>query len=470
MNFLLERMEAHLGEECLAAGKKLYENGRVGTLRELERHLWIASVHDGEPYEVEVKLSPSKVLAASCDCRSENGQCAHLAAILFALRANLEARNRQKAKKKAGKNKPARNRLSVAAILQDIPPGELAAFVEEYARVNRAFALAIKARFVAKVIHDEGPEKFRALLNAALEAPRRANQELPYRSYFQLSKVLGELLRQAEQALIAKRYVDVLEIAQSIVEKVSPLVGKVAKPAEGLRAEVERAAALFQQLADSPIAPDLRERLWEYLLDEHRKLVYRNRGLDYLFFQALRQLAREEQDYDRLLEALKAQQERYASELRDFGALLRARYDLLARCNKTGAARQLLEQYPRMQALAEHAVFSALDSEKREEAKRLLDIVVGAAAKYGEPHWLLELRVTTAERLGHTAELADLLARQFLESMHEPAFQRLKALAGNAWEGRLHKLIEQAAALPEARRRNMIAWMLFADKRQARLY
>ena len=65
MNFPLQNLELHIEENALIEGEKLFESGEIGQLLEVERHLWIGHVAG---YEAEVQISPSKVVAASCDC------------------------------------------------------------------------------------------------------------------------------------------------------------------------------------------------------------------------------------------------------------------------------------------------------------------------------------------------------------------------------------------------------------------
>ena len=61
MNFPLQNIEVHLDEQSLLAGETLLEAGSVEDLKEVEKNLWVAKVVDQQNYEVEVKLSPSRL-------------------------------------------------------------------------------------------------------------------------------------------------------------------------------------------------------------------------------------------------------------------------------------------------------------------------------------------------------------------------------------------------------------------------
>lgn len=107
MNFPLQNIETYLDEESLLLGESLLEAGSVEDLREVDKHLWVAKVNDRQGYEVEVKLSPSRVLAATCDCDRyrDIGICEHLAAaILLLRRRQQEKKQRRQKQRKTQKN------------------------------------------------------------------------------------------------------------------------------------------------------------------------------------------------------------------------------------------------------------------------------------------------------------------------------------------------------------------------------
>ena len=56
-------VESHLDEGALVGGEQLLEAGAVEGLFELEKHLWLATIGG---YEVELKVSPLKVLGGTC--------------------------------------------------------------------------------------------------------------------------------------------------------------------------------------------------------------------------------------------------------------------------------------------------------------------------------------------------------------------------------------------------------------------
>ncbi|RMF29260.1 MAG: SWIM zinc finger family protein, partial [Bacteroidetes bacterium] len=175
MNFPLKNLELHLPEECLVLAERLVEEHGVEELRETEKHLWVGWVAG---LEVEVQVSPSKVLAASCECEEFQGQgmCPHVGAVLFALR-----REQQQRKERKRTRKPPTRRLTVNAVIEQAPPEELLAFVRQYAKTNRAFALALKARFAGAVSTPDEREKYSRLLETALQGHRDEKDNITFR-------------------------------------------------------------------------------------------------------------------------------------------------------------------------------------------------------------------------------------------------------------------------------------------------
>ena len=99
MNFPLQNIEAHLDDESLLHGEQLLQEGKVLELLEAEKHLWLAHVEDGRALEVEVKISPAKVIAASCECERfrQKKMCGHVAATLLKLRQERSKKMKPKA-------------------------------------------------------------------------------------------------------------------------------------------------------------------------------------------------------------------------------------------------------------------------------------------------------------------------------------------------------------------------------------
>ena len=178
MNFLLQKLESHIDEGALIEGESLLEAGAANGLFELEKHLWLATV-DG--HEVELKVSPSKVLGGTCECErfAEEGMCEHLAALMMAVRRKQQAHKQKREQEKKESQGP--RKLTTGIVLDNVNLEELAEFVRDYAKANRNFAIALKARFASIVTEIGGNEKYMQLLESTIKAVRKLDRSISMR-------------------------------------------------------------------------------------------------------------------------------------------------------------------------------------------------------------------------------------------------------------------------------------------------
>ena len=97
MNFLLSDLEKFVNETALLLGEELLEQGCVRNLQEIERHLWLAEVQDLSLFEVELRITPTKIAQGSCECTTfrPGDPCGHFVAAALALRRQIEEKKAQ---------------------------------------------------------------------------------------------------------------------------------------------------------------------------------------------------------------------------------------------------------------------------------------------------------------------------------------------------------------------------------------
>ncbi len=349
MNFPLSEVELYLNESSLVQGEWLLEQGRVGHLRETERHLWLSEVSDGAVWEVEMRISPSKVQQASCECAAfrSDKQCAHLAAALLALRRLLNDRQAEKqAARVQKKERPVRT-LDTQSILNNIRADDLADFVRQYARSNRAFAVALKTRFATDVPTLDNKAKFSELLDSAIGMARKADYSISHRGAGKIAAVADEMLGQAKQAIAQRHWADAADMAQSIIEKLTPLLRKAGERQVLLREAIRQSFQILLDIPASPVPPppDLKDALWSYAAEESKKLLYRNNDLDRPIFRLLAALCDPPDKEEELRALLSVQIDRYLSENRDPSALVLLQLNRLEQLGREMEAQQLVETY-----------------------------------------------------------------------------------------------------------------------------
>ncbi len=467
MNFPLRQLENHLDEASLLAGELLLGAGRVSALKEIDRHLWTAVVEDDPPVEVEVKLSPSRVLAGTCDCpqfRREQS-CGHFAAVLLLLRkkkTDEQARRRQK-------SRPARQskKFTTSAVLDNVDPEELVEFVRQFARANRNFALALKARFAVSVDQADNKEKFVQVLDSTINAARKADRSISSRGYNKIRKVIGEYRQHIQEAIARHHFREAVFILQSIIERITPILNKLTIPDHELRQTVREAFNTLHEIVTLHAAPALREEVWTYLLAEGRKLTYRNQRIDLLFFRLLADLAIDRGQLDQLLALLDAQEQRYEAELRETTPLLRLRLDLLEKHGKNEAADELLTSHGLPPAVLLYAIETAL---KRSDYERAESLLRRSGHRFQESYHrnkAEELAIRLAELQGDQPALRSLREERFLRTFNQEELQALKNAWGNEWPQFFPTLIQKLSQ--NTARHDLIAAMLAAEGQFPRL-
>jgi len=462
MNFLLRNLETHIGEAALLEGERLLDERRVDSLREVERHLWVARFGRENSVEVEIKVSPSRVLAATCECSTfrQRGECGHFAAAALALRRELTQRTarKQQPKQKA----PARPaKLTTNVVLEHVDREQLTAFVREYARTHRNFAIALKARFAAQVETIPTREKFEQLLDGAIKLARRPDRSISHRGLQKIVMVLRELHEQTEEALDRHHYGDACSIAQSIVEKLPPILGKFSTTVDELERELRFAFSVFETVARSDAPPALQRELWNYAIGECSKLAYRKHGYDLLFFRLLLLLSDGPERVDQVLQALATQRQKYMEAFADPTPLLLLELRLLEEHERREEAAALIEGNLLQRGVLQYAIEYALRHQQYGRAKQLVRAGLDQQEEAGAAEWLELYQRRIAEAEGDTRTLLLLLEKQYLQHFDAALLDRLRQLQEGDWPAYLQQLTEKMRRRPPGeRQRDALATLL----------
>jgi cell division protein FtsB len=261
----LSDFEYHISQTAWSMAQDMVAGGRVRSLKEVERHFWVASVEDEEAtYESEVIISPSKINAFACECWSEPRKymCVHIAATLLQVRRFLDQRAAEKAQ--VAREKAAAQseitRLSIRHILPAVSFDDLQDFVKEYARRDTDFAQALKTRF-AEVV-DDNKKAYHLLLQSVLPKPGKNIREQDFR---RLKRTLQDLGARSQKAEQIGNQVVVAKIAIAVLEVMAPVIKIV--PASRKEVLLDICHQSFLQLVQyyqSPSVPqELRDIIWD---------------------------------------------------------------------------------------------------------------------------------------------------------------------------------------------------------------
>ncbi len=369
VNFLLKNLELELDEQHLLLGEKLLEEGKVTQLFESERNLWIAQV---EQYEVEMQISPSKVKANSCECSifQAKNMCSHVAAGLLALRRKL---SEKKEERPASTNQKHFQKLTTSSIISSVHPDELAAFVGQYAKNNRNFSLALKARFAASVPMYDSKEKYAQLLETTIQAFRKKDESISVAGSVQLYKTMTDLLGQADDAISLDHYTEAWAILQNILLKITPVLRKIEGESDRFKPLISKVLDKIELLLSKPIPPSLREEAWSFFLEDCTRPAYRINGFSHRFFAVLNHLADDADKAESNLQVLENEWNRKTLPKGYHSTVLYAKLVLLEKSSLKSEAEVFLLECLANPELLQHTVEAALENGRPEKVKSLAE-------------------------------------------------------------------------------------------------
>jgi predicted nucleic acid-binding protein len=450
MNFPLQNIEAHLDDESLVHGEQLLQAGRVRHLHEAERHLWLAQVDDERTLEVEVKISPAKVTAASCECERfrREKMCGHVAATLLQLRQERSHKAKPKISAPERTREPVPRRLTTGVVLEQVSHEDLTAFVRHYAKTNRNFAIALKARFAPEVSDMDSKEKYVQLLDTTIGAARRPDRTFNQRGSSSIYKVLLEIEQQMEDALAQRHLAEAVVVAQSVIEKVAPLLRKTQYFQEELRQQVRAAFEVLRQVLALLPPPSLRERLWEYGLTEGSKMIYRSNQVDQYFFRFLLGMADEPAKIEQLLELLEEQITRYYFEKRELAPVLLQKLTLLEKLNRTEELQQFIQRYIANEEILHFAMKQALQRGDWKNAKMLAQTALENGVSKSVAAEMEAILLQIAETEGDLEKIQLFGQKRLITTLKPAYYQTLKKALSKDWQAVAPTILAAVKHLP----------------------
>ena len=436
MYLRLNHLEKDLPEAALLEAERLLDAHAMRSLTEVEPKLWAARWDDADEGKVEVgvQLGRAAIKAATCECPTFSAAdlCPHVAATALAIRRKMQ--EARVGKERPGKASSPSRKLTTTLVLQEVEPDELVEFVREYARRNRDFAVALKARFTTEVDAIAGKAKYHQLLDSALKLARRADRSFSHRGVDRLAHVLDELFQQCNQSLAQDHFLDASALLQAVVEKIGPILGKVPPDDDRLRQKVGEAIDRLNHLQGSA-PPDLLQALQAFAEEQHGRALYRRHNLDLRFWPLLAGPFPDKDRLNTLTDLLVEQKHRYESEGRPPGPLLLAFFQLLRALNHRQAALNFVLDHASNQALIAKALGRASQEKDHAAAQAIIKAAMQQAGDDVDQHRALsDLLVPLSRQLGALPAMVPLLREALLQTLDPGLIAPLQRASGQMWK------------------------------------
>lgn len=453
MNFEIKNIESFFPENLILEAERLIHQGLIQGLISLEKNLWTLKVaetdtqlQENEWFEVEIQLTRKKVKAFTCECdfyqkdkSLKNHSCKHIVGGLFFLRKRLLQKELEK--QKSAQSSPTKHKkLTTVAILNSVNPESLKNFVRAYARTDKKFAIALKARFAHTVQVEDNREKYFQLLQSTFNAVKNAKDKITYQGFQQVQIVIKDILEQIDDFIALENYSEANSILQAIVLKLSPNIKRAENYQDRMVALLVLAFEKLDTLVKKPLAPELKKEIWKFCLDEFDSREHKKYQTQIHFFKLLLELTTEKKHADMLITKIDEQLE-YTYEKKKKGELLLVKMKLITRFNKNELSAFIKENLEESEVLLA-AIKNGILQENFKEAKDLALLGLASQKSVLVKNELDDLLLNIALKTEHLQDIVTYSRKRFLITYESHYYQILKNSFTQNWATEVESILE----------------------------
>ena len=183
------------------------------------------------------------------------------------------------------------------ALLKKVKDKELRDFMEAYAAESMEFQTAFLLKFAGR-LKISGKEKYELLLKQIIQS----NTE-PEQNNSMMAGHLDALLKEAEDQLAVKNYLNPFHLALALIKSVHPLLPHSEKPGV-LHGCIIRSFSLLDNIVNIDAGPELKEAIFQTALQEAVRVEYRYSGFEDYWITLLLDAATDDERQARLLALL----------------------------------------------------------------------------------------------------------------------------------------------------------------------
>ena len=227
----------------------ILQQGEVGSL------LLKSTDPETEDFLTEISFGRKYLRYAYCKCGLAGKKlCKHLLAAIIIHRRTIVEVDKSSVIKEV--NIP--SRISLPAILNQIPKEDLDRFIQRYARTNKQFGQALKLHFASRIQVSSPDQKYHDLIKSMTRLIPNAMGKIARAALQSLFWISEELLLQADDLIATENNVEAFAICHELLIKFQSIYRKL----EVYFGEFEKYWILIHQktksILDSTLAPDFR--------------------------------------------------------------------------------------------------------------------------------------------------------------------------------------------------------------------
>lgn len=470
----LDRLESQLPEHIITTAETLAGKTGLPVIEEVDEHLWVAVI---DHMEVEILLNGRSTSQYTCECKqfSDRGHCEHIALTMMALRQALKPEKSflSNALSSSSGRIYGSKRLTTASLLEHASDDKLRNFIKAYARENRGFALAFRARFSSNVPTTSEEEKYRNLINSIFNSQYKPGKPYTATATAQVAQLLHYVIQDVAEQVSQGQFQAPVLMVRVLIEKLPPILNLAGAEKEELLKMLRKGLKLLERMASEPVSPSLHKELWHILEGELSKPYCIKNDLHTNILELLACLAPElgrDKDYLRLLVHLSATP--YLTESQQTG-LQSLHLSALFRAGRTDEVQASISDLIRNPQLAIGVLQSfLLHKTSSELVGQLVDAAIASNLPL-ESHQIVAFKlIDWLQEQGRTGDALRLACLCYIERPEAETLQSCRQLAGDRWDATFDMLMARIQEHPEMSRdekNRQIASMLYQEGRTSEL-
>ena len=477
MNIEIKNIESSFSENLVAEAEALLHEDLVQRISALEKNLWLLKVSETyedlqakKGFEVEIQLKGTKVKACTCECdffqqknkKGKNINCKHIVAGLFRLRKHLLQQQLEK-QKAIHATSTRHKKLTTVAVLNSVNSEALKNFVRAYARTDKKFALALKARFAYSVNVGDAKEKYIQLLQSTFSAVRNSKDQLNYNAVQQIESVVKDILEQMDDAIAMEHYAEAASILQAILLKLAPNIKRTDNHKNKIIDLMALAFSGLNGLIKKDLPPELKHDIWKFCLEEFDQKEHRKYNTQPYFFKLLLQLVSEKKQANLLLKKIDDQLI-YIFDQKKKGTLLLFKMKLLEQFDKNllfNFIEKNMTEPEVLLAAVHHAILQENYDDARHLATKGLALQKSIIAKNKLEDYLLNIALKTQQK----QDITIYSRKRFLITYQFHFFQILKNTVKKSWKKEVFALINEIKSQPYFPQKKATLARIFAEEK-----
>jgi len=481
MNFEIKNIESYLPPDKLETASDLIQNDLVQSIKSLEKNLWTAQVSESfeafqknEFFETEIQLKGKKVKAFTCECdffqshkKEKNNICKHIVASLFGLRKHLLKKELENQKAKVS-TPGVHKKLTTISVLNSVNPEALKNFVRSYARTDKKFAIALKARFAYAVQVENEKDKYLQLLSSTFNSVKTPKDKINYHAISQIKSVVLDILEQVEDTIALEHFAEASLMLEALIIKIAPNIKRAERHEEKMINLLSKSIDRLKKLITLDIPQELKKDIWKFCLLQTDSREHKKYQTQHHFFELLLELTETNDAADIFIKKIDEQLQ-FVFEKKKKGELLLIKMKLLEKFENANLNDFILENLNESEVLLA-AIQNAIKSENFIDAKRLslqgLENQKSVIVRNEIENALLSISLKTQQ----TRDIVIYSRRRFLVTYQVDYFNTLKENYSGEWNAEVDNLLSSIKKQPYTpNKKETIANLLGTENRNLEL-